>query len=173
MHCPGYDHKGSQDLSHTFQEMATSVGLMDSEVHEVQELWTGCKTIWATDSMVKGSTKGIQIFQVVPPTKLPKIMRLNGIHSPKTLCRQTGLSFCLWCGKEGQNEGTVVNHLWMSHYHLGLICSQCLKYFTTSANAMHHLSQLCKLTLAGIDDNNDQEKESNSDDNSEDDFTFS
>ena len=40
MHCPNYDHEGSQDLSHTFQEMATSVGLMDSEVHKVQEVWT-------------------------------------------------------------------------------------------------------------------------------------
>ena len=40
MHCPNYD-KGSQDLSHTFQEMATSAGLMGMEVHEVQEVWTG------------------------------------------------------------------------------------------------------------------------------------
>ena len=32
-----------------------------------------------------------------------------------------------------QNEGTVVNHLQSTHYHLGLICSCCLDYFTTSA----------------------------------------
>ena len=56
----------------------------------------------------------------------------------------------------------MVNHLQMNHYHLALICSWCLKYFT-SANAMHLHLQLCKPTLAGIYDN-DQE-ESNSDDN--------
>ena len=40
MHHADYDNKGFQDLSSTFQEMATSAGLMNSEVHEVQEVWT-------------------------------------------------------------------------------------------------------------------------------------
>ena len=96
-----------------------------------------------------------------------------GIYSPKALCRQAGLTFCLWCGKEGQNEGTVVNHLWMSHYHLGLVYSQCLKYFTTSTDTMCCHSYLCKLASAGVDDDDDQEEESNSDDNGKDDFMFS
>ena len=43
-----------------------------------------------------------------------------------------------------------------SHYHLGPICSQCLEYFTTSMDTMHHHSQLCKLALAGIDNGNNQ-----------------
>ena len=106
-----YDHKGSWDLSHTFQEMAISAGLMDSEVYEVQEVWTGQKDLQVTHHMAKGSPKGIQFFQVVSPTKLPMIMGLKGIHSPEALHQQVGLSFCLWCGKEGQNEGMVVNHL--------------------------------------------------------------
>ena len=38
---------------------------------------------------------------------------------------------------------------------------------------MHHHSQLCKWTLAGIDDDDDQEEESNSNDNSKDNFMFS
>ena len=100
-------------------------------------------------------------------------MGFKRIHSPEALHQQVGLAFCPWCRKEGQNEGTVVNHLWMSHYHLGLICSQCLKYFTTSANTMHCHSQLCKWTSAGIDDNDDQEEKSNSYDNAEDNLTFS
>ena len=102
--------------------------LMDSEIHEVVEVWTGWKDLWATHHTVKGSPKCIHCFWVVPPTKLPKIMGLKGIHSPEVLCQHVGLSFCPWCGKEGQNEGTVVNHLQTSHYHLGLVCSQCLKY---------------------------------------------
>ena len=60
--------------------------------------------------------------------------------------------------KEGQNEGTVVNHLQTSHYHLGLICGQCLEYFTTSADTMCHHSQLCKPAPAGIDDDDDDDK---------------
>ena len=136
MHHPKYYQEGSQDLSHTFWEIATSVGLLDSEVHKVQEVWTGQKDLQVAHHTAKGSPKGIQILQVVPPTELPNIMGLRVIHSSKVLCRQVGLSFCLWCGKEGQNEGTVVNNLQMSDYHLGLVCSQCLKYFTTSTDTM-------------------------------------
>ena len=83
MHHPDYNHKGSQDLSHTFQEMATSAGLMDSEVHEVQEVWTGQKDLWAAHHEQKVSPKGIQFFWVVPPTKSPSIMGLRGSIPPK------------------------------------------------------------------------------------------
>ena len=172
MHHANYDHKGSQDLSYTFQDMATSAGLMDSEGHEVQEVWTGWKDLWAAHHVVKGSLKGIQFFWVVPSTESPKIMWLKGIYSPKALSQQVGLSFCLWCRKEGQNEGMVVNHLQTSQFCLGLICSQCLRYFTTSADTMHCHLQLCKQTLAGINNNNDQEEQCNSNDSGDDDFTF-
>ena len=66
----------------------------------------------------------------------------------------------------------VVNHLQMSHYHLGLICSWCLEYFTTSANTMCHHLQLCKPALASINDNDDQGEESHICDISEDDNDF-
>ena len=155
MHCPNYDHEESHDFSHTFKEMATSAGLMGSDVHEVHEVWTDQKDLWFTHHMVKSFPKDIHFFWVVPPTKLPMIMGLKGIHSPKALRWHGGLSFCLWCGKEGQNEDMVVNQLQMSNYHLGLICSQCLESFTTSTNAVHCHLQLCKLALAGVDDDDD------------------
>ena len=61
----------------------------------------------------------------------------------------------------------VVNHLWTSHYHLGLICSHCMEYFTTSADAMCQHSQLCKPAPASINnDNDDWQEESDDDDNS-------
>ena len=53
----------------------------------------------------------VHFFRVVPPTESPKIMGVKGIHSPKALQQWDGLSFCPWCGKEGQNKGIVVNHL--------------------------------------------------------------
>ena len=79
-------------------------------------------------------------------TETPKIIGLRGIHSPEALKHQTGLSFCPWCGKEGQNEGTVVNHLCTRHYHLGLICERCLLYFMTSLDTMQHHAQGCQST---------------------------
>ena len=112
----------------------------------------------------------------MPPTESPKIMGLRGIHSPKALQWWGQLSFCLWYGKEGQNEGTVVNHLQTSHYHLGLICSCCMEYFTTSVNAIHWHAQLCKQAPARVDDNDyDWEEDSNDDYNGtelDDKFTF-
>ena len=62
MHHTDFDHEGSQDFSHIFQEMATSAGLMDSEFHEVQEVLPGWKDLWAVHCVVKGSPKGIQFF---------------------------------------------------------------------------------------------------------------
>ena len=170
-HCPNYDHDGSHDLSHTFKQMATSACLLGSDVHEVQQVWTGWKDLWVAHDIAKSSPKDIYFFQVVPPTEL--LMGLKRIHSLKALKWQSDLSFCLWCGKEGQNEGLVVNHLWMSHYDLGLICSWCLEYFTTSTDTMCNHSQLCKLALASINDDDDnQEEEPNIDDNRKDDDDF-
>ena len=76
--------------------------------------------------------------------------------------------------ERGANESTVVNHLRTSHYHLGLICTWCLDYFTTSADTINHYSQLCKQALAGIkeDDEEDQEGESDIDHKGEDDNDF-
>ena len=174
MHCSYYDHKGSLDISHTFKEMVTSAGLLGYDVHEVQQVWTGQKDLQVTHCVAESSPKGICFFWVVPSTESPKIMGLKGIHSPKALRWQSGLSFCPWCGNEGQNEGTVVNHLRTSHYHLGLICDQCLEYLMMSAYTMHCHLQLCKPALASVeeDDNEDQEGESDIDDNGEDNDEF-
>ena len=53
----------------------------------------------------------------------------------------------------------VVIHLQTMHYHLGLICSCCLNYITTSTDAMHCHNPLCKSTAAGGDDDDDDEEE--------------
>ena len=62
--------------------MATSASLMGSDVHEVQEVWTGQKDLQVTHCVVKSLPQDICFFQMVPPTKSPKIMGLRGIHSP-------------------------------------------------------------------------------------------
>ena len=121
-------------------------GLLDTEIHWVQDQWQGKKEICAPNPVARGSAKDLHYFLVVSPTESPKIMGLKGIHSPEALKYQTGLSFCPWCGKEGQNEGTVVNHLCTGHYHLGLICKQCLLYFMTSSYTMQHHAKGCQST---------------------------
>ena len=98
-HGPNYEHEGSHNLSSTFRDMATSANLMGSEIHKVQEVWTGWKNLQAAHHVAKTFPKDIHFFRVVPPTKLPKIMGLWGIHSPKALQWWGGLSFCLWCRK--------------------------------------------------------------------------
>ena len=91
MHCPDFNHEGSHVLSHMFWEMATSAGFLDSDVHKVQDVWTGQRDLWATHWVAKSSPKGIHFFWVVPPTESPKIMGLKGIHSPEALKWWAGL----------------------------------------------------------------------------------
>ena len=69
----------------------------------------------------------------------------------------------------------VVNHLQTVHYHLELICSCCVEYFTMSMDAMYQHAQLCKPVAASINGNDDQEEEYENDDNGreyDDKFTF-
>ena len=171
MHSPEFDHEGSHDLSHMFWEMATSTGLLDSDVHKVLDVWTGQKDLWATHQVAKTSLKDICFFQVVAPTESPKIMGLKGIHSPKGLKQQSGLLFCTRCGKEGQNKGMVANHLRTSHYCLGIIYGWCLEYFMTSANMMCQHVQLCHSAPTDSNDNC-EEKPDAENGKDDDDFTF-
>ena len=59
----------------------------------------------------QGFAKGHPLLWLVAPTESPNIMGLEGIHSPEALQWCSRLSLFLWCRKEGQNEGMVVNHL--------------------------------------------------------------
>ena len=63
-------------------------------------------------------------------------MGLVGIHNLDALYCFSGVTHCPWCGKEGQNEGTVVNHLWMVHYRLGLVCNKCNDCPTTTSDTL-------------------------------------
>ena len=70
-------------------------------------------------------TQRSEVPFVVPPPESPKVMGLVVIHNLDALCCFSGINNCLWCGKEGQNEGIVVNHLWTVYYRLGLVCNRC------------------------------------------------
>ena len=76
-------------------------------------------------------------------------MGLVDIHDLDALCHFNGLTHCAWLGKEGQNEGTVFNHLWMVHYRLGLVCNKCNNYLSTSSDTLHCLGLAELSTLRG------------------------
>ena len=63
-------------------------------------------------------------------------MGLVGIHDPDALHCFSSITHCPWYGKEGQNEGTVVNHLQMVHYRLGLVCNKCHDCPSTTSNTL-------------------------------------
>ena len=73
---------------------------------------------------------------MVTVTKLSSNMGLEGIHSPEALHWWGGYSYCPWCAKEGQNDGTIVNHLCIVHYHLDLVCTLCMAFFAMSVDTM-------------------------------------
>ena len=152
-----FEQEGSHNLTSVFQQMARATNLLDTEIHEVQEVWTGWQGSKATNHAAKASQRDIQFFCMVMPNESPNIMGLKGIHSPKAL-HQGSCSFCpFWCEKEGQNEGMVVNHLQTMHYHLGLVCTLCIDFFTTSTDAMRWHTHICKSIAA--EDNDCKEKE--------------
>ena len=91
--------------------------------------------------MIRSSPKGLWFFCLVSPLESPKVMGLKGIHHPNALHCFTGLVFFPWCGKEEQNDGTVVNHLWTMHYRFGLICSGCLCCPLTTSEAMQVMAE--------------------------------
>ena len=89
--------------------------------------------------------KGLKFLRVVPTSESPKVMGLTGIHDPDALCHFNGMTHCPWCGKEDQNEGTVINHLWTMHYRLSIVCKKCFSYLSTSLDTLHcHGWQNCQ-----------------------------
>ena len=168
-HQANFKQEGSYDLSSVFCQMATSTNLLDTEVYEVQESWGSQRDLKTTNQVASTLPKDIHFLQIASPMESPKTMGLKGIHSTEALQCRGGLTFCPWCGKEGQNEGMLVNHLGTMHYQLGLICAHCLSYFITNAEAMHCHGHGCKPTTAGTGNDDDYAKYEDDENGDEDD----
>ena len=81
-------------------------------------------------------TQGFEVSLGIPPSESPKVMGLMGIHDLDALHCFGSITYCPWCGKQGQNEGTVVNHLQTTHYRLGLVCDRCYSCPSTMFNTL-------------------------------------
>ena len=124
-HCYNFITEGTCDLSEVFKWMAVSAELLGISIYEIQASWTGLDELGQANYALRSLPKGLKFLHVVPPSESPKVMGLVGIHDQDALCYFNSMTNCPWCGKEGQNERTVVNHLQMVHYRLGLVCDRC------------------------------------------------
>ena len=106
--------------------MIESAGLLGSAIYKITEAWSGQDELQQANYLLMTLPKGLKFFRVVSPSESPKVMGLMGIHNLDMLCHFTGMTHCYWCGKVGQNKGTIVNHLQTVHYKLGLMCEKCI-----------------------------------------------
>ena len=130
-HSYNFTTEGTHNLSEVFRHMAESTKLLGSSIYKIQEVWKGPDELWQANYALRSLPKGLKFLHAVPPSESPKVMGMVGIHDLDALHCFNGLTHCPWCGKEGQNEGTVVNHLQMVHYRLGLVCDKCNNYPST------------------------------------------
>ena len=110
-HSYNFTTDGTCNLSGTFRWLAASTNLLGTSFHEIQASWTGHEELKQANYTLRSLPKGLKFLCTVPPSESPKVMGLTGIHNPDALCHFGGITYCPWCRKEGQNEGTVVNHL--------------------------------------------------------------
>ena len=81
------------ELTGISREMAEMTGLMDTEIHLVQDQWWGRKELCAANYIFRGSAKDLHYSWVESLVESPKIMGLKGIHSSEALKHQVWLSF--------------------------------------------------------------------------------
>ena len=135
-HSYNFTADGTHDFLEVFRWMAKSANLLGTAIHEIQVVWTGLNELWQAKYALGSLPKGLKFLHVVPPSESPKVMALVGIHDLDALQHFNGLTHCTWCWKEGQNKGTVVNHLWTVHYRLGLVCNTCNDCLSTSSDTL-------------------------------------
>ena len=139
-----FNQNGNHDLPEVFKKLAEKAGLLGTGIYEIQVCWTGPEELKQAYYTLWSLPKGLKFLRAVSATESPKVMGLMGIHDPDALWRFAGFTYCPWCGKEGQNEGTVVNHLRTTHYKLGLVCDKCYGCPTiTSDTLCHHGRHNC------------------------------
>ena len=143
-HSYNFITEGTCNLSEIFKQMATSTDLLGTSIYEIQASWTGPEELKQASYALRSLLKGLKIIHAVPPSESPKVMGLVRIHDPDALQCFSGVNHCPWCRKEDKNEGTMVNHLQMVHYRLGLVCNQCHDCPSTTADTLcHHGWQDC------------------------------
>ena len=129
-------HGNMDNLSDIFRELAQGAGLVGKFILKIQVSWNGLEKLKHTNYILRSLPKGLKFLRAVSTKESPKIMGLKGIHDSDALLHFTGYTYCPSCGKDGQNEGTIVNHLRAVHYKLGLVCGQCFGCPTVTSDTL-------------------------------------
>ena len=95
--------------------MIETTGLLGSIIYKITEAWSGQDELWQANYSLMTLPKGLKFFRAVSPSESPKVMGLTGIHDMGMLHCFSGMTHCPWCGKVGQNNGTILNHLQTVH----------------------------------------------------------
>ena len=125
------------DLSDIFRGLAQSAGLLGECIFEIQNLWKGPDHLKCANYILLDLPKGLKFLRAVSAKESLKVMGLKGIHNSEALWHFASYMYCLWCRKDRQNEGTVINHLRTIHYKLGLVCDLCFGCPMTMADTLH------------------------------------
>ena len=125
------------NLSDIFRELAEGADLLGESIHELKLSWEGPEELKHANYSLHSLPKGLKFLRVVPTMESQKIMELKVIHNADALKHFMGYTYCPWCSKEGQNEGTVVNHLRTVHYRLGIVCNLFYSCPTVISDTLH------------------------------------
>ena len=140
-HSSNFITDSNYNLSGTFKHLAISAGLLGTSIYETQSPWTGPEELKQGNYILLSLAKSLKFLRAVPPSESPKVMGLMGIHDPDALHCFSSVTYCPWCWKEGQNQGTVVNPLQTTHYRLGLVCDRCYSCLSTMSDSLCHHGQ--------------------------------
>ena len=132
-----WPHGNMDDLTEIFKELVQGTGLLGESIHELQWSWDGPEDLKHGNYVLRSLPKGLKLLRVVSAKESPKVMGLKGIHDPNALQQFASYTYCPWCRKVRQNEGTVINHLRTIHYKLGLVYDQCYSCPTVMLDTLH------------------------------------
>ena len=135
-HSWDWAHGNTEDLSDMFKKLVQEAGLLGESIFEIQWSWKGPEHLQQANYVFQSQPNGLRFLRAVSTKESPKEMGLKGIHDPEALRHISGYTYCPWCGKSGQNKGTIVNHLRTIHYKLGLICDQCFGCPTKTSDTL-------------------------------------
>ena len=144
-HSPNFTMEGTYDLSEVFRHMAETAKLLGLTIYKIKEVWKGPDELQQANYALGALPKGLKFLRAVPHQSPQRVKGLVGTHDLDALCHFNGMTHCPWCRKEGQNEGTVINHLRMVHYRLSLVCDKCYNYLSTASDTLCcHGQQNCQ-----------------------------
>ena len=146
-HSFDFTSEGTHNISRMFRCLAIKAGLLGTSIYETESPWSGAEELKQANYILLYLPKSLKFLWAVPPSESSKVMGLMGIHDPDALCQFGSMTYCPWCGKEGQNKGMVVNHPWTTHYQLGLVCDRCYGCPSTMSDSLccHGWLNCCQL----------------------------